>query len=403
MRYDVAIVGGGIIGLATARALLLDRPGLAVLVLEKESRVGEHQSGRNSGVLHSGLYYQPGSLKAELCVRGAEMMVDYCGEHRLPFTRNGKVVIATSPVETTRLDELERRGRANGLAGLRRIGRAGLREIEPHAIGEDALHVPSTGSVDFAAVTRALAVELDGLGAVIETDAALLESAQETGGWRLSHTAGDATAAVLVNCAGLHSDRVARMAGVDPPVQIVPFRGEYLTARPEARGLVKSSIYPVPDPALPFLGIHLTRRFDGVVEAGPNAVPALAREGYRWSTVRPRDLWEAASFRGTWRLARAHWRTGLREAIRSVRKQRFVEGVRKLVPDFTVDDFVGSHSGVRAQAVGPDGRLVDDFVFVGDERSLHVLNAPSPGATASLAIGEHIAGRVAELLPNRRM
>ncbi|MGI9649505.1 MAG: L-2-hydroxyglutarate oxidase [Acidimicrobiia bacterium] len=401
MNHDVAIVGGGIIGLATARALLQQRPELDLLVLEKEPEVARHQSGRNSGVLHSGLYYQPGSLKAALCVEGAAMMVEFCQQHDIAYTRDGKVVIATGESERARLDELERRGRANGLTGMRRIGAGELREIEPHAAGTDALFVPSTGAVDFQAVTRALASTISGRGAKVAVGAALQSATPDGPGWRLIHTRGEATARVVVNCAGLYSDRVAGLMGVDPPVRIVPFRGEYLTVRPKARSFVNSSIYPVPDPTLPFLGVHLTRRHDGTVEAGPNAVFAWAREGYRRTTVDLPEVWDALSYPGTRRLFRAHWRSGLSELARSVSKRLFTRAVQRLVPDLQAEDFVGGHSGVRAQALTPDGQLADDFVISSTENAVHVLNAPSPGATSSLAIGRSLAATVLEKVPPR--
>ncbi|MDH3606138.1 MAG: L-2-hydroxyglutarate oxidase [Acidimicrobiia bacterium] len=401
MTHDVIIIGGGIIGLATGRALLQQRPELDLAILEKESSVGQHQSGRNSGVLHSGLYYQPGSLKAGLCVRGAEMMVEFCREHNVPFTRDGKLVVAQAGAETGRLDELERRGNANGLNGLRRVGAAELREIEPHAAGTDALFVPSTGAVDFASVARTLAAELIKSGARISLRAGVDEASLEGGRWRIRHSSGAADSRVVVNCAGLYSDRIARLMGVTPPVRIVPFRGEYLTTRVEARHYVRSSIYPVPDPELPFLGVHLTRRTDGTVEAGPNAVLAMAREGYGWSTFQPWELWDALSYKGTWRLARSHWRSAVHEVSRSVVKRLFVRAVQRLVPELIGSDFVGRHTGVRAQALTPEGNLVDDFVVISDGQTVHVLNAPSPGATAALAIGESLADRVLALIPPR--
>ncbi len=397
MAHDIIIIGGGIIGLATGRALLTERPGLDLLVLEKEPEVGRHQSGRNSGVLHSGLYYRPGSLKAELCVRGVAEMFDFCEEHRVPFTRDGKVVIANSPIESQRLDELERRGRANGLEGLRRIGAGELREIEPEAAGTDALHVPSTGAVDFGPVTRAMAAAIAERGGEVAVNAGLKTAAYSNGTWTIQHGSGEARGRLVVNCAGLYADRVAGLMGVDPPVRIVPFRGEYLTVRPEACHLVRSSIYPVPDPDLPFLGVHLTRRPDGTVEAGPNAVLAFAREGYgRW-TIRPGELWDAISYVGMRRLARRYWRSGLREMARSTFKPLFVRDARRLVPALKAADFVGRHTGVRAQALRPDGSLADDFVIVPTDTAVHVLNAPSPGATASLAIGASIARQVLDL------
>ncbi|MCP4249253.1 MAG: L-2-hydroxyglutarate oxidase, partial [bacterium] len=342
-------------------------------------------------------YYRPGSLKAELCVRGVAEIFEFCEEHRVPFTRDGKVVIANSPAESRRLDELERRGRANGLPGLRRIGAGELREIEPHAAGTDALQVPRTGAVDFGAVTRALATGITGAGGEVMGDAGLQAATIRNGTWHIRHASGEATGRVVVNCAGLYADRVARLMGVDPPVRIVPFRGEYLTVRPEARHLVKSSIYPVPDPDLPFLGVHLTRRPDGTVETGPNAVLAFAREGYGWSTIRPGDLWDAVSYVGMRRLARRYWRSGLREMARSALKPLFVRDTRRLVPELKRVDFAGRHTGVRAQALHPDGSLADDFVVVPTDNAVHVLNAPSPGATASLAIGSFISEEVLKL------
>lgn len=401
MAHDVIIIGAGIIGLATGRALLEQRPDLSLMVIDKESGVGRHQSGRNSGVLHSGLYYRPGSLKAELCVHGANLMVEFCKEHRVPFTRDGKVVIATTGREREALDELERRGGANGLRGLRRIGAGELAAIEPYAAGTDALQVPATGAVDFAAVTRTLADGLEAAGADVVLGGAVANARPRSDGWDVDHTTGEATGRVVVNCAGLYSDRVARLFGVDPPVRIVPFRGEYLTVREESRHLVRSSIYPVPDPELPFLGVHLTRRTDGTVEAGPNAVLAFSREGYRARTVRPADLWDAVSYRGTRRLALGCWRTGAREMARSSLMRLFVKDVQRLVPDLAAEDFERGNTGVRAQALTPDGKLADDFVIVPTDTAVHVLNAPSPGATASLAIGRSIASTVLERIPPR--
>lgn len=395
----MAIVGGGIIGLATGHALMRRLPGVRLVVLEKEPRVGEHQTGHNSGVLHSGLYYAPGSLKADLCVRGAEQMVEFCRAHGVPWDRNGKLVVATRREELPRLDELERRGTANGVVGMRRIGPAEIREIEPHATGLEALHVPTTGTVDFGRVAGALARRLSEGGADVLTSAGVRGVANETGGVRLLHDAGESVARVVVNCAGLHSDRLAQMMGVRPPVRIVPFRGEYLTLRPEAQHTVRSAIYPVPDPELPFLGVHLTRRVGGVVEAGPNAVLAFAREGYRRSTIRPPDLLDSIRYPGTRRLLARHWRNAAGEFGRSLSRAAFVRAVRRLIPDLDTNDFERRrHSGVRAQALRPGGALVDDFVIETTDTAIHVLNAPSPGATSSLAIGEHIAAMVAARL-----
>ncbi len=398
-RWDVAIVGGGILGLATALALSERFDGLAVGVVEKEQRPGLHQSGRNSGVIHSGLYYRPGSLKARLCVEGAERLVAFCDEHGVPYRRDGKVVVATEERELPALAELERRGTANGLHGLRRLDEEGLAEVEPHARGVAALHVPSTGVVDFAEVVEALARLLRARGVEIRT---LFELAavEDRGSYlRLLGVEGDAIEAGLaVNCAGLHADRLARMMRAEPDVRIVPFRGEYFDVTGASADLVRTCIYPVPDPSLPFLGVHLTRTVRGAVHAGPSAVLALAREGYGWGTIRPDELWDALSYRGFWALARRHWRAGTAELARSASRARFLRSSRRLVPDIDRADLRRGRSGVRAQAVDRTGALLDDFHIVTSPRAVHVLNAPSPAATASLAIGEHIAGLVGEAL-----
>lgn len=392
-RADVVIVGAGIVGLATALAVLARRPGARLVVLEKEPRLAAHQTGRNSGVIHAGLYYKPGSLKATMCARGRRMLEGFCEAQGVPFERCGKVVVATRPEEVPRLEELERRARANGLAGVRRIALEELREREPHAAGVDALFVPETGIVDYAQVARAMGAEIARRGGEIVTGARVTRVASGASAVSLESTDGHLEARALVACAGLESDRVARLAGLSIDVAIVPFRGEYWMLAPERAGLVKSLIYPVPDPAFPFLGVHFTRRLGGGVEAGPNAVLALAREGYRRASFDARDSWDVARWPGFWRMARKHWRAGMSEQARSLSRRAFARACAALVPDVTAGDLVVGGVGVRAQAVARDGALVDDFAIAEGPRMVHVLNAPSPAATASLAIGEEIADR----------
>ena len=392
--HDVAVVGGGIVGLAAADALLRRYPGLRLLLLEKEADVARHQTGRNSGVVHAGLYYRPGTLRARLCVAGMSRLRDFCAEHGVAYRQTGKVVVATREEELARLDALFERGRANGVPGLRLLDARELREIEPHAAGLRAIHSPRTAIVDFPGASRALLARVRGAGGAVRFGARLRAVAEEPGGLRLATDAGTFRASRLLTCAGLHADRVARLAGVEPGVRIVPFRGEYLLLRPDRRHLVRGLIYPVPDPALPFLGVHLTRTVHGEVEAGPNAVLAFAREGYGWAAVDARDLADALSYAGFWRLARRHARVGVAETIRSLSLPLFVRSLRRLLPALRPGDVRRGGSGVRAQALDRQGRLLDDFVVAETERTLHVLNAPSPAATASLAIGEHLAERV---------
>ncbi|HLY09444.1 MAG TPA: L-2-hydroxyglutarate oxidase [Planctomycetota bacterium] len=360
----IAVVGGGIVGLATAYALRDRKP----VVFEKERSVGAHQTGHNSGVLHSGIYYKPGSHKARLCVEGARRMKEFSRDHGIPHEICGKVVVATSSSELPRLEELERRARANGVAA-ERIGPERLREIEPEASGIAALHVPGTGIIDYLAVARKLASFVEVRRGIRVDDVRSLK------------------ADLVINCAGLQSDRVARSR-----TKIVPFRGEYYSLR--RASLVKGLIYPVPDPAFPFLGVHFTRMIGGGVEAGPNAVLALSREGYRWGDIRVRDLLETLAYSGFRALARRHWRMGLREVWRSWSRAAFLRSLQRLVPAVTLEDLGPGGSGVRAQALDPDGTMVDDFRIERRQGQIHVLNAPSPAATASLAIGEHIASLV---------
>jgi (S)-2-hydroxyglutarate dehydrogenase len=392
--FDVAVIGGGLVGLATADALLERQPGLRLLLLEKEAEVARHQSGHNSGVVHAGIYYRPGSLRARLCVAGVGRLRDFCREHGVRYDEAGKVIVATDAAELPRLDALLERGRENGVPGLRAIGSDELRELEPHAAGLRAIHSPGTAIVDYPGVARVLLDRLRGRGAQVELGTALVGLADEPDGLRLATSRGPRRARRLVACAGLQADRIARLAGVEPEIAIVPFRGEYYFLRPHRRDLVRGLIYPVPDPALPFLGVHFTRTVHGEVEAGPNAVLAWSREGYRATTVRPRDLAETFAYPGFWRLAARYWRLGAYESYRSWSTPAFVASLRKLVPAIRAADVVRAGAGVRAQALDRQGRLIDDFAIVETERSLHVLNAPSPAATASLEIGRHLAERV---------
>lgn len=382
------MIGGGIVGLATAHALTRYRPGTDVVVVEKEGEVGTHQTGHNSGVLHSGLYYKPGSLKARLCVEGRRRLERFCEEEGLPVKRTGKLVIATRAEELPALDELERRGNANGLADVTRIGPNGIKDYEPHAIGLQALHVPETGVADFAAVARRLAETFEGTIKVGSPVTAITNHGDEI---RVRTPEDELRAPFLINCAGLHSDRVASMAGVDTPVRIVPFRGEYHLLTEEASFLVAGLIYPVPDPQYPFLGVHFTRRVGDEVEVGPNAVLALGREHYRDHPAEWKDVWETLTYSGFLHLARHHWRTGSSEMWRSRSRHLYAQSARRLVPEIRAEHLVTGGAGVRAQAVTQDGKLVDDFAIAKGPRSLHVLNAPSPGGTASFAIGDHIA------------
>lgn len=393
--YDVTVVGGGIVGLATARAIAARHEGIGLAVLDKEHEVGTHQTGHNSGVLHSGLYYKPGSLKARLCVKGQRAMAEFCEQEAIPFGRSGKIVVARTTAEIPAMEELERRGNENGLIGIRRLGSDEITEFEPHAIGVAALHVPEAGVVDYPAVARRIASTLPG---DVLTGHAVHSIQSHPGGIELGTPAGTVRTRVLVNCAGLHSDRIAAMAGIESPVKIVPFRGEYYTLTADAAPLVQALIYPVPDPRFPFLGVHFTRRVDGTVEVGPNAVLAMGREHYRGAPASWSDLWETLRFPGFLKLAARFWRTGAAEAWRSAWRSTYARSARALVPAIRAEHLVPGGAGIRAQAVTPDGALVDDFSIVTTEDAVHVLNAPSPGATASLAIGEHIAGLVADRL-----
>jgi (S)-2-hydroxyglutarate dehydrogenase len=423
--FDFAIVGGGIVGLSTGLALNRRCPRAKILLLEKEPGWACHQTGRNSGVIHSGIYYKPGSLKAALAVEGNRRMVRFCQEHGIPHEVCGKVIVATRPEELPRLDALCERGQKNGLT-LTKLDPGQLQEIEPHAAGLAAIHVPSTGIVDYHHVAETMAALLGESGADLRTgtevrgiDAGykrdrkpgkkgsgtsvpgfLASSSSAFRGVEIETDQGAFQARMLINCAGLHSDRVARLAGVDPEVQIVPFRGEYYKLKPESRHLVKHLIYPVPDPRFPFLGVHFTRMIDGQVEAGPNAVLSLKREGYTRTSFSLKEFAEIAAYPGMWRLASRYWKEGAEEIARSFSKAAFARSLQRLVPEIQVEDLEPAPAGVRAQALRPDGSLVDDFHLLCQGNMIHVLNAPSPAATASLVIGEAIGERIPAQMSN---
>jgi L-2-hydroxyglutarate oxidase len=402
LRMRVVVVGGGIVGLATAFRLQQRIPGARVTILEKEPAIALHQSSHNSGVLHCGLNYKPGSRRARLAVRGIRQMVEFCQMHGIPHDVCGQVVVAATADEAPRLHALYERGCQNGLAGLRLLTPEELREIEPHAGGVQALHVPQEGIVDYPAVCETLAGLVREQGGEIITGARVTSLHREkkngeSRGWRVIHAAGETPCDFLVTCAGLYSDRVAELAGQKRAVRIVPFRGEYYLLRPERQFLVRNLIYPVADPRFPFLGVHFTRRITGGIEAGPNAVLAFAREGYAKRDVDLADLADALAFPGLWRFLGKYGRTCWNEIRRSFSRELFCRSLQRLVPEIQPDDLISGGSGVRAQAMSPEGSLVDDFHFVQGERELHVVNAPSPAATSSLAIGEEIAEMVASI------
>jgi (S)-2-hydroxyglutarate dehydrogenase len=393
-RYDVAVIGGGIVGLATAYQLTRQRPGTRVVVLEKERRWASHQTGHNSGVIHSGIYYAPGSRKAKYAVEGARQMVEFCREHDLPVEVTGKLIVATTEAERAGLDRLHDRGVANGVR-VERLDRAGLLDREPHAGGIAALFVADTGICDFVAVSRAYARLAEAAGAVLRVATPVTGLAPDGRNVTVHTGRGEVRATTVVNCAGLQCDRVAALSGGPVPARIVPFRGEYYELPADRRHLVRNLIYPVPNPDFPFLGVHFTRMIDGSVHIGPNAVLALRREGYRWRSASPRDLAQTLTYPGFWRLARANWREGAAEMRRSLSRRQFAAAARELLPDLADTDLRRAGAGVRAQAITRDGRLVDDFLVVDRGPLVHVLNAPSPAATASLPIGAEIATRVA--------
>ena len=393
-KSDMVVIGGGIIGIATAMTLRRRFSDLSLTVVETEKTVAAHQTGHNSGVLHSGIYYKPGSDKASNCRKGKRLMEEFCMEHSVPWDRCGKVVVATSEEEIPRLDRIAERATANGVE-FERIDTDRLRELEPAAAGLAALHVPETGIVNYRRVCEEMAGVVEREGGTIELDFQVTRIQTKDGSLELTSQSGEAIQCDrMINCAGLQSDRVCRMAGGHTDLRVVPFRGEYYELAPQSESLCRNLIYPVPDPSFPFLGVHFTRMIDGGVECGPNAVLALSRSGYRWRNVNPKDLIDAIGFRGFRTLAAKHWKMGLGEMHRSLSKSAFVTALQKLIPSIKSTDLIPGRSGVRAQAVTPDGNLFDDFLIERSERALHVLNAPSPAATASLAIAEQIVNQL---------
>jgi L-2-hydroxyglutarate oxidase LhgO len=397
-NYDVIVAGGGIVGLATAYRLLESRPKLKVLLLEKESALAAHQTGNNSGVLHSGLYYKPGSAKALCAVQGLQQMLDFCRTHGIAHEQCGKIVVATSPEELPRLENLWERGAANGLSGLRKLNAEQIKEIEPHAAGLAALHVPQEGIVDYPAVCEKLGDLIRQMGGEIRLNTKVLRAARNAAGWTLATSAGDFNGGFIVTCGGLQADRLVIATGQKPTAKIVPFRGEYFQIKKDRQFLVRHLIYPVPDPKFPFLGVHFTRLIKGGVEAGPNAVLALSREGYKWTDINVRDLADSLLFPGLWRFLAKYPSMCGYEIRRSFSKAEFTRSLQKLVPEIRPADLEPGGAGVRAQAMLPEGRLVEDFHFEEGPGMLHVLNAPSPAATASLAIGRRISEKVLAVL-----
>jgi L-2-hydroxyglutarate oxidase len=390
-NHDIAIIGGGIVGLATALALNAQFPRRSIAIIEKEPEVALHQTGRNSGVIHAGIYYKPGSYKARLCVEGGRLLMEFCERNGVPCERCGKLIVATSEEEVPRLQALYERGTANGIQGLELIGPERTREIEPHARAVRALYSPNTGITDYKLVAEAMAKNFRETGGQIFLSSRVLSLHRADDGFNLETTGSPVRARYLINCAGLFADRIARLMGLRPDIRLIPFRGEYYSLIPECR-LVRSLIYPVPDPQFPFLGVHFTRRIQGGFEAGPNAVLAFAREGYALADFSLKDLSEMFGFRGFWTMAWRHWRTQIYELHRSMSRAAFLRSLQKLVPELKDSDLAPGGSGVRAQIVTGEGTLVDDFLIVEAPNAVNVLNAPSPAATASIAIGKHIAG-----------
>ena len=399
MAHDITIAGGGIVGLATAFRLLEARPGLKLLLLEKEPKLAAHQTGNNSGVLHSGLYYQPGSAKAQCAVQGLQQMIAFCRTHGIAHDQCGKIVVATEPEELERLEDLWTRGIANGLLGLRKLTPPQIKEIEPHAAGLAAIHVPQEGIVDYPAVCEKLGELIRHAGGEIRTGARVEKLIPGSAGWTIETSAGHFQSKFVIACGGLHADRLVRAAGQKPSAKIIPFRGEYYVLKKERQHLVRNLIYPVPDPKFPFLGVHFTRLIHGGIEAGPNAVLAFAREGYKWTNVNVRDLAESLCFPGLWKFLAKYPSLCGYEIRRSLSRAEFTRSLQKLVPEIRVDDIEPGGAGVRAQAMTADGKLVEDFHFEEAPGILHVVNAPSPAATASLAIGARITEKVLTRLP----
>ena len=389
-KYDVIVIGGGILGLSTAMKLTQSYPKYKVAVLEKETEVATHQTGHNSGVIHSGLYYRPGSYKATLCVRGARELRDFCDQHDITYNLIGKVVVATNEEELPALETLFERGTANGVEGIQMIDPQRLNEIEPHAFGVRALHCPNTGIIDYKEVSRAYATEMQENGGDLFMNTKVLSIQSSDAAINIQTTQGDFEGKHLINCAGLYADSVVRMMGLKSNVRIIPFRGEYYTIAPEKHHLVNGLIYPVPNPLFPFLGVHYTRLIHGGVEAGPNAVLAFAREGYSKGIINIPEFMGTLGYRGFWSMSRKYWKTGMGEIYRSFSKKAFTRALQKLLPAIQEEDLVPAGAGVRAQAVDPTGFLLDDFSIVETRNAIHVQNAPSPAATSSLVIGEHI-------------
>ena len=390
---DVIVIGGGIVGLATAYKLLEQKPGLKLRILEKEKSIGLHQSGHNSGVIHSGIYYKPGSMKAKNCRRGVRELLLFCDKFNVQYDLCGKVIVAVNSEEVNRLDALYKRGLENGISDVRIIDSQELKDLEPHATGIKAIHVPSMGIINYTSVVDELAKQIIKRGGEIKTKATVKGFVRKAGECIVNTQTYDYPTGLVINCAGLYSDKIAQLAGENSSISIIPFRGEYYVLKPESRHLVNSLIYPVPDPKFPFLGVHFTRRIDGSVEAGPNAVLATAREGYRRRDFSFQETWELLTNPGFWKIGRNYWKTGMGEYTRSLFKPLFVKALKNLVPAIQGSDLVPGGSGVRAQAMDRTGKLLDDFCIVQSERFIHVLNAPSPAATASFAIGSKIAAQ----------
>jgi len=391
MHYDCLMIGGGIVGLATAHQLLNSKPHLKILLLEKEDKLAKHQTGNNSGVIHSGLYYKPGSLKAQNCIRGYEMLLDFASQHGIEYDLCGKVVVATNKQQIPLLDNLYQRGIENGLDKISRINREELREIEPHCAGIDAIKVPYTGIIDYTAISLKLGELIESAGGEIKLSTKVLDIKHDSSGSIVESDKGNFSAKLIINCAGLYSDKIAALTHPNIEVRIIPFRGEYYMLKKEAQSLVKNLIYPVPDPNFPFLGVHFTRMIQGGIEAGPNAVFAFKREGYTKTSINLQELWESLSWPGFRKVATKYWKTGMGEFYRSFSKSAFTSALQELVPEIKQSDLVPAGAGVRAQACDKHGGLIDDFAFLENKHIIHVLNAPSPAATSSLSIGKTIA------------
>jgi len=395
MQYEVAIIGGGIVGLSSAYNLLKQRPGTKLILLEKEEGIAKHQTGNNSGVIHSGIYYKPGSLKAKNCMEGYRMLLDFCDENGIEYDLCGKVIVATEKSELAQLQMLYDRGIENGLEGMKMLGTNGIKEYEPHCVGIKGIFVPQTGIIDYKQVSAKYRDKIEELGGEIVLGAKVEDIVKKNGELTIQHSKGETGTTMLVNCAGLYSDKVAGMQFPDVDTKIIPFRGEYYMLKPSSHHLVKNLIYPVPDPNFPFLGVHYTRMMNGHIEAGPNAVLAFRREGYKRSDIHLGELFESLTWPGFRKVIKKYWRTGFGEMYRSFSKRAFTKALQKLIPEIKSTDLERAPAGVRAQACDKTGGLLDDFKIIEDEESVHVLNAPSPAATSSLAIGKAVADKIA--------